>query len=120
MEHMGLTIQGHRRCKRPYKVTFFISIFIQNILRYTKHIATCQISRKTVYRCLPYEAVKYCISACFFAILWGQNHLMDAVDSGNRGEDECRQLKERLHSFMGSMRYFVSGDGSGAVIIIFA
>lgn len=44
---------------------------------------------------------------------------MEAVDSGSRGEDECRQLKERLHSFMGSMRHFVSGDSSGAVIIIF-
>ncbi|XP_020296992.1 cohesin subunit SA-2 isoform X1 [Pseudomyrmex gracilis] len=58
-------------------------------------------------KCLPYEAVKYCISACFFAILWGQLQVMDA-DSGSRGEDECRQLKERLHSFMGSMRHFVT------------
>ncbi|XP_015171722.1 PREDICTED: cohesin subunit SA-2 isoform X1 [Polistes dominula] len=63
-------------------------------------------------KCLPHEAVKYCISACFFAILWGQHHLMEATDSGSRGEDECRQLKERLHSFMASMRYFVSGDNS--------
>ncbi|KAM0735901.1 Cohesin subunit SA-1 [Formica fusca] len=61
-------------------------------------------------KCLPSTAVKYCISACFFAILWGQNHLMEAVDSGSHGEDECRQLKERLHSFMGSMRHFVNGD----------
>lgn len=44
---------------------------------------------------------------------------MESVDSGSRGEDECRQLKERLHSFMGSMRHFVSGDSSGAVTIIF-
>lgn len=44
---------------------------------------------------------------------------MEAADSGNRGEDECRQLKERLHSFMGSMRYFVSGDVNGAVIILY-
>lgn len=44
---------------------------------------------------------------------------MEAADSGNRGEDECRQLKERLHSFMGSMRYFVSGDVNGAVITLF-
>ncbi|XP_020708068.2 cohesin subunit SA-1 isoform X2 [Athalia rosae] len=67
-------------------------------------------------RCLPHEAVKYCISACFFAILWGQHHLMEAVDSGTkRGEDECRELKERLHSLMGIMRHFVGGDGSGLV-----
>lgn len=65
---------------------------------------------RAIRRCLPFEAIKYCISACFFAILWGQNHLMEAVDSGNRGEDECRQLKERLHSFMGSMRHFVSNS----------
>ncbi|KAI4493092.1 hypothetical protein M0802_009642 [Mischocyttarus mexicanus] len=63
-------------------------------------------------KCLPHEAVKYCISACFFAILWGQHHLMEATDSGSRGEDECHQLKERLHSFMASMRHFVSGDNS--------
>ncbi|XP_066593288.1 cohesin subunit SA-1 isoform X2 [Prorops nasuta] len=61
-------------------------------------------------RSFPVEALKYCISACFFAILWGQNHLLETVDSGNRVEDECNQLKERLHEFMGSMRYFVCGD----------
>ena len=51
--------------------------------------------------------------------MWGQNHLMESADSGNRGEDECRQLKERLHSFMSSMRYFVSGDVNGTVIALF-
>lgn len=86
---------------------------------------SCQRRKQIIIftcRCLPYEAVKYCISACFFAILWGQLQVMDA-DSGSRGEDECRQLKERLHSFMGSMRHFVtvtsddSTDNTNTVII---
>lgn len=64
--------------------------------------------------------MKYCISACFFAILWGQHHLMEAADSGNRGEDECRQLKERLHSFMASMRHFVSSDNGTVVSSLYA
>lgn len=43
---------------------------------------------------------------------------MEAVESGNRGEDECRQLKERLHSFMGSMRHFISG-GTVNIFLMF-
>lgn len=64
-------------------------------------------------RGFPNEAIKYSISACFFAILWGQNHLMEAGDTGTRGENEARMLRERLHTFMDSMRYFVVGDESG-------
>jgi hypothetical protein len=43
---------------------------------------------------------------------------MEAVESGSRGEDECRQLKERLHSFMGSMRHFISG-GTVNILLMF-
>ena len=43
---------------------------------------------------------------------------MDAVDSGIHGEDECQQLKERLHSFMGLMRHFVNGDTVSDMVII--
>ena len=63
-------------------------------------------------RGFPNEAIKYCISACFYSILWGQNHLMVSGDTGTRGEDEARELKQRLHAFMDSMRYFVVGDGN--------
>ena len=42
---------------------------------------------------------------------------MEAVDSGSRGDDECRQLKERLHIFMGSMRNLVGGIDSEVVTI---
>ncbi|XP_032681391.1 cohesin subunit SA-2-like isoform X2 [Odontomachus brunneus] len=69
---------------------------------------------KNPSKCLPFDATKYCISACYFAILWGQNHLMKVVDPDNRDEDEYRQLKKRLHSFMGLMRHFISSDCSGA------
>lgn len=67
------------------------------------------------YRCLPDDAVKYCISACYFSILWGQNHLMELTDSGARGEDECKQLKDHLHTFMTSMKVFVSGVTSEGI-----
>lgn len=98
--------------KNPSKYIFFIFVVTAcNIFRYVIHVLN--------YRCLPFNAVKYCINACSFAILWGQNHLMKAVDPGNRGEDEYRQLKERLHSFMGLMRHFVSSDCNDAVIIYF-
>ncbi|XP_043289735.1 cohesin subunit SA-2 isoform X2 [Venturia canescens] len=64
-------------------------------------------------RGFPNEAIKYCMSACFFSILWGQNNLIEAGDTGARGEEEARQLRERLLSFMDSMRYFVVGDSTG-------
>ena len=70
-------------------------------------------------RSLPEEAVKYCITACYFSILWGQHHLMETVDYGARGEEECRRLRERLDAFMGLMRNFVSGETSNMVIKFF-
>ncbi|XP_033221678.1 cohesin subunit SA-2 isoform X2 [Belonocnema kinseyi] len=67
-------------------------------------------------RSLPEEAVKYCITACYFSILWGQHHLMETVDSGARGEEECKRLRERLDAFVGLMRNFVSGETSSTPI----
>ncbi|THK32919.1 cohesin subunit SA-1 isoform X1 [Diachasma alloeum] len=66
---------------------------------------------KDPQRSFPEEATKYCISGCFFSILWGQNHLLEANDLGTRGEDEARELYRCLHTFMDAMRYFVAGEG---------
>lgn len=65
---------------------------------------------------LPEEAIKYCITACYFSILWGQHHLTETIDSGARGEEDCRRLKERLNSFMGLMRNFVVGHNNNGPI----
>lgn len=44
--------------------------------------------------------------------------MMETTDAGSRGEDECKQLRERLHTFMGSMRHFVGGDDGSTVNLI--
>jgi cohesin complex subunit SA-1/2 len=65
--------------------------------------------KESRYR-LPDEAVKYCISACFFSILWSQNNLIESVESDNRSEEECQKLKGRLYDFMNCMSYFVNTE----------
>ncbi|XP_044583822.1 cohesin subunit SA-2 isoform X2 [Cotesia glomerata] len=72
---------------------------------------------KDVSKNFPEEAGKYAISACFFAILWGQNQLMEAGDMGKRGEEEAAQLHDQLTAFMDSMRYFVAGEGNRVAIL---
>lgn len=42
---------------------------------------------------------------------------METVDSGARGEEECKRLRERLDAFVGLMRNFVSGETSSTVIV---
>lgn len=85
-----------------------------NIIKYITYILNFRAddARKGL---LPEEAIKYCITACYFSILWGQHHLMETVDSGARGEEDCRRLKERLNVFMGLMRSFVNGENCNTV-----
>lgn len=62
-------------------------------------------------RNLSDEAVKYCISACFFSILWGQQHITESCESGSKqGEDECLILRKRLDDLMSVMCFLVEGD----------
>ncbi|KAK0092308.1 hypothetical protein PV326_001714 [Microctonus aethiopoides] len=65
----------------------------------------------------PEEAGKYSISACFFSILWDQHQLLEGTDMGNHCEDKAQILRERLHAFMDSMRYFVAGEGNNLAIL---
>ncbi|XP_014206258.1 cohesin subunit SA-1 isoform X2 [Copidosoma floridanum] len=63
--------------------------------------------KESRYR-LPDEAVKYCIIACSFSIMWSQNNLIENVDADTRAGEETRKLKSRLHDFIAYMSYFIS------------
>ena len=66
---------------------------------------------------LPYEAVKYCISACFYSVLWSQHNLIECPESDIRAEEACQKLKDRLCSFMDCMSEFV-GEPSEEIPLI--
>jgi phage tail tape-measure protein len=54
--------------------------------------------------CIDFQAVRYCISAGFFAILWDLHHLEEVMESGANGSEQLQQLKTRLHMFMDTMK----------------
>lgn len=64
--------------------------------------------KESRYR-LPDEAVKYCISACYFSIVWSQNELI-ATTNDNRANEKCQRLKQRLRDFVECMSYYISAD----------
>ncbi|XP_044729808.1 cohesin subunit SA-1 [Chrysoperla carnea] len=49
---------------------------------------------------LPVEAIKYCISSCFYAIMWGLTQVESVLETGGSANEEIDELKERLHNFM--------------------
>ncbi|CAG2055041.1 unnamed protein product, partial [Timema podura] len=49
-------------------------------------------------------AVKYCICACFFGILWDLRHLEELMESGSNGTQELASLKHNLNNFMEAMK----------------
>ncbi|CAH0773701.1 unnamed protein product [Bemisia tabaci] len=51
---------------------------------------------------LPDEAIKYCISTCYFGILWDLHHLEELVEGGGGSdiEDNAIQIKARLINVM--------------------
>ncbi|PSN33726.1 Cohesin subunit SA-1 [Blattella germanica] len=53
---------------------------------------------------LPEEAVRYCISAGFFAILWDLHHLEEVMENGANGTEELQTLRTRLRAFMDTMK----------------
>lgn len=53
---------------------------------------------------LPEEAVRYCISAGFFAIMWDLHHLEEVMSNGASGAEELPLLKRRLCLFMDTMK----------------
>ncbi|XP_033222914.1 cohesin subunit SA-1-like isoform X2 [Belonocnema kinseyi] len=55
------------------------------------------------------EAVKYCITSCYFSFLWGQHHLFKWADSDSQSDEKCKVLREHLDDFMVLICSF-SGD----------
>jgi ABC-type transport system involved in cytochrome bd biosynthesis fused ATPase/permease subunit len=51
-----------------------------------------------------FQAVRYCISAGFFAILWDLHHLEEVMENGANGSEQLQQLKTRLYVFMETMK----------------
>jgi hypothetical protein len=51
-----------------------------------------------------FQAVRYCISAAFFAILWDLHHLEEVMENGANGTEQLQLLKTRLHMFMDTMK----------------
>jgi len=53
---------------------------------------------------VEFQAVRYCISAGFFAILWDLHHLEEVMENGANGSEQLLLLKTRLHMFMDTMK----------------
>ena len=55
---------------------------------------------------VDFQAVRYCISACYFAILWDLHHLKKVMENGENGTEQLLLLllKTRLHMFMDTMK----------------
>lgn len=53
---------------------------------------------------LPEEAVKYCISSCYFGVLWELYHVEEIIESGGPYEDKIVEVHTRLVKFMDVMK----------------
>ncbi|XP_014259117.1 cohesin subunit SA-2 isoform X2 [Cimex lectularius] len=53
---------------------------------------------------LPEEAVKYSISACYFAVLWDLHHIEEILEAGGPTDDHIVETKSRLVLFMDIMK----------------
>ncbi|XP_071445719.1 cohesin subunit SA-2 isoform X1 [Hetaerina americana] len=67
------------------------------------HLIRCIVEAKDGGRTLPDEAVKHCMSAAFYAILWEQKHVEEVAERGGGGE-ELELLRSHLHSLMDLMK----------------
>ncbi|KAL1110344.1 hypothetical protein AAG570_007875 [Ranatra chinensis] len=53
---------------------------------------------------LPEEAVKYCISSCYFGVLWDMYHVEELIEGGGPIEDAIVACKSRLVKLMDVMK----------------
>ncbi|XP_016837133.1 cohesin subunit SA-1 [Nasonia vitripennis] len=67
---------------------------------------------------LPVEAIKYCINACFYSILWSQSDLIENLEGDNRADEEAQRLRGRLHDFMRCMYEFISTENEEEIPIL--
>ncbi|XP_046686815.1 cohesin subunit SA-1-like isoform X2 [Homalodisca vitripennis] len=67
------------------------------------------VEAKDGNRTLPEEAVKYCISACYFGILWDLHHLEELAESG---ADACKEVKVKLVQFLETMKEMLTMESN--------
>lgn len=70
------------------------------------------VEAKEGNKSLPEEAIKYCISACYFGILWDLHHLEELSESGAPGQEAVLEVKNRLHQFMDTMKNLLVNGSS--------
>jgi len=58
-------------------------------------------SKENVDRCLPNEALAYCIEACYFSISWGLHYVENDCETVNVAE-VVAELRNNLDTFMGA------------------
>ncbi|XP_054277370.1 cohesin subunit SA-2 isoform X2 [Macrosteles quadrilineatus] len=67
------------------------------------------VEAKDGNRTLPEEAVKYCMSACYFGILWDLHHLEELAESG---ADACKEVKQKLTQFFDCMKEMLTMESN--------
>lgn len=66
-------------------------------------------SKENVDRCLPNEALAYCIEACYFSISWGLHYVENDCETLNVTE-VVAELRSNLDTFM-SACFELTRDG---------
>lgn len=62
------------------------------------------VEAKDGSKSLPEEAIKYCIAACFFSIMWDLRHLEELQEGGGTIVENTNCLHNKLHQFMDTMK----------------
>ncbi|KAJ1523651.1 hypothetical protein ONE63_001493 [Megalurothrips usitatus] len=57
-------------------------------------------AKEKTHKTLPEEAIKYCISACYYGILWDLKNIEDRLEAGGTADGEINSLNDRLHQFI--------------------
>lgn len=83
----------------------FYAFSIQRGVFYSRALLNvdCSEDHQVVYL-VDFQAVRYCISAGFFAILWDLHHLEEVMENGANGTEQLLVLKTRMHMFMDTMK----------------
>jgi hypothetical protein len=83
----------------------FFAFCVQGGLFYSRYLSNvdCSGDHQVAWH-VDFQAVRYCISAGFFAILWDLHQLEEVMENGANGTEQLLLLKTRLHMFMDTMK----------------
>lgn len=59
-------------------------------------------------KAFPEEAVKHCIAACMFSVMWSLHHFEDTTEHGMPNSHELELMETRLNSYMDAMLHLMS------------